>query len=267
MVGPTLLLAQVSAAQVAAAGNVSVSVFSGGATTKAITLPIVTAEPEIDALSPSVASTGSDGFTLTVAGSGFASGAIAQWNGSPLVTSFVDTAHLTAVVPEALLASAGAVSVTVVSDGATSNPAAFTVVAAGGAPIIGSIAPVVSIAGAAGFLLTVDGANFESAASVQWGTTALSTTFDDSGQLTATVPASALTPGTIQVTVSQGGAASNAVVFTVLPDKGPTVGLLVPNSAPAGSAALTLNVYGGFGPAGFALQMVQAPELLSFVPT
>src|SRR5215831_12596781 len=56
-------------------------------------------------------------------------------------------------------------------------------------PAITSVNPNSATAGGTGFTLTVNGANFTSDATVQWSTTALSTTVVNATQVTAAVPA------------------------------------------------------------------------------
>jgi VCBS repeat-containing protein len=85
-------------------------------------------------------------------------------------------------------------------------------------PFLTSISPSTGTADAA-FTLTVNGTNFVSGATVLWNGTPLPTTFVNSTQLTAAVPAGDLaTSGTFPVKVanpSPGGATSNALSFTV----------------------------------------------------
>jgi IPT/TIG domain len=81
-------------------------------------------------LVPMTVAPGESGFTLTVNGTGFVSGAVVNWNGAPLSTQFVSGSQLTAVVPAANVAKPGAASVTVVNPGpggVASNLAFFQV--------------------------------------------------------------------------------------------------------------------------------------------
>jgi hypothetical protein len=264
-ISTTIVRAQVPASAIASAGSAAVTVTSAGATTPAVTLPIVTGQPEIDALSPSAVGAGRGGFTLEAIGSGFVPGAGVRWNGTSLVTSFIDEAHLTAAVTASLLADPADVAIAVaLPAGAVSNQAMLTI-APSGTPVIDAVSPSVAIAGSGGFELTVDGANFTAATKLAWNGTALTTTVDDSGQLTATAPAG-LSAGEVSLTATTGTATSAPWPFTVLPAACPTVGLLVPASAAAGSGDLTLTVHGGFGAGDLALQLVKAPERLTFVP-
>ena len=84
-------------------------------------------QPAITLLSPSSATAGGPGFTLTVNGTGFVGTSVVNWNGSPLTTTFVSATQLTAAVAAAQIAAVIPVSVTVVNPGpVTSNAVAFT---------------------------------------------------------------------------------------------------------------------------------------------
>jgi FG-GAP-like repeat/Cep192 domain 4 len=64
-------------------------------------------------LMPMVATPGATGLTLKVSGTGFVSGSKVKWNGTVLTTSFISKSQLTALVPAANIATAGAAMVTV----------------------------------------------------------------------------------------------------------------------------------------------------------
>ncbi len=81
-------------------------------------------------LMPTAISPGSALFTLHASGTGFASGATIDFNHAPLATTFVDSEHLSAIVPAANVASAGTASVTVTNPapgGGRSNVVYFPV--------------------------------------------------------------------------------------------------------------------------------------------
>jgi hypothetical protein len=83
-------------------------------------------------LVPTAISPGSAGFTLSVSGTGFISGATINFNGTPLTTTLVDNEHLTAQVPASSVASAGTASITVMNPspgGGSSNVVYFQVAA------------------------------------------------------------------------------------------------------------------------------------------
>jgi hypothetical protein len=64
-------------------------------------------------LVPTTVTPGSPAFTLTVNGTGFVSGSVVNWNGSPRATTFVSSSRLTASILAADVASRGVASVTV----------------------------------------------------------------------------------------------------------------------------------------------------------
>jgi len=84
----------------------------------------------VEPLFPTKAAPGGAGFTLTVNGSGFISGATVNWNGTALTTTFVSASQLTATVPSANIATAGTALITVSNGtpgGGVSNLALFPV--------------------------------------------------------------------------------------------------------------------------------------------
>jgi hypothetical protein len=78
--------------------------------TFAITQPTA---PVISGLSPFSAPAGGPAFTLTVSGSGFAANSTISWNGAALPTTFGNNSQLTGAVGANLIATPGAVTVTV----------------------------------------------------------------------------------------------------------------------------------------------------------
>lgn len=213
-------------------------------------------------ISPGSATVGSPDLTLTVLGSKaftFAEGevhysTVVWWqNGveTPLLTTFVNSSQLTAIVPAALLASpvTGKVFVqiwdrienTLVASSSaipfrvTSNPATPS-------PTISSISPSTIAAGSSDVTLTIDGSNFGHyghfvSSTVFWTTNGnlhdtgiwLQTAIISNSQLTAVIPAKLLeSPISIQIVVMNGDVMgmsdgffgyprSNSVTFTVAP--------------------------------------------------
>jgi len=81
-------------------------------------------------LVPGAAVPGGPGFTLTVNGTGFVSGATVKWNGMPLTTTVVSGSQLTASIPASDITTAGTASVSVLNGGpggAASNVAYFSI--------------------------------------------------------------------------------------------------------------------------------------------
>jgi hypothetical protein len=67
--------------------------------------------PSVTSLSPSSATAGGSQFVLTVNGNDFRHDSVVKWNGSPLVTTFVSTRQLIAVITAAEIAQPGTVVV------------------------------------------------------------------------------------------------------------------------------------------------------------
>ena len=109
-----------------------------------------------------------------------------------------------------------------------------------GTPTISTISPNTSVAGGAAFTLTIDGTNFVAASMVNFGGSAKATTFVNSTQLTAAIPASGIaSTGTPAVTVTNpapGGGTSNPVSFTITSGVNPvpTIDSFYPSCVPAG---------------------------------
>jgi hypothetical protein len=195
------------------------------------------AAPTLTSLSPSSKVAGELAFTLTVNGSNFVSGSVVRWNGENRPTAFVSTNQLTAQVPATDIAAAGTASVTVQNPpkpgdawqnrvgGPVSNALPFTITGASPSPppTLTSLSPSSAAAGAADFMLTVNGSNFVNGSMVRWNGQNRTTTFVSATQLTASIPANDIAAaGTALVTVQNppfpGGAVStNALTFTITP--------------------------------------------------
>jgi len=93
-------------------------------------------------------------------------------------------------------------------------------------PDLTTLSPSSATPGGAAFTLTVNGFNFVSGSTVRWNGANRTTTFVNSTQLTASIPAGDIaSAGTAQVTVfnpSPGGGTSNALNFTISSTSCPT---------------------------------------------
>jgi 6-phosphogluconolactonase (cycloisomerase 2 family) len=117
-------------------------------------------------------------------------------------------------------------------------------------PMITTMSPNTTTAGGAAFTLTINGTNFVAGSTVNFGGTAPTTTFLNSTQLTAAIPAAVIASvGSVAVTVTNptpGGGTSNAMNFTTTSGTNPvpTINDLGPRGAPAGGPAFNLFVSG-----------------------
>jgi hypothetical protein len=244
-VSATQLTATVPARLIVTAGTASVTVSTAGGSSSGVPFTINQAPPIISAgISPNRATAGGGVFTLNVFGANFTSTATVNWGTTPLVTTVVGGATLTAVVPASLIATAGSVSVTVTTVGGTSAPVTFLI--APQSPAITSLSPAFALAGAASFTLTVNGTNFTSSSGVYWQSKYLSTTYKSATQLTAVVSASLIaTAGSASIAVfsSPYGGWSASAVIAINPAL-PTITSLTPASVTAGGAGFMLTIKG-----------------------
>jgi trimeric autotransporter adhesin len=252
------LAAQVPASLVAIPGSADITVVNpapGGGSSSGTTFFIFPANnpaPTITALSPTSASAGGAAFTLTVTGTGFASGvSTVNWDGQARATTYVSSTQLTASVTASDIATSGTDSVSVSNSapgGGNSNSAPFFVDPSGNpTPGISSLNPASTSAGSAAFSLSLMGRGFVSTSVVNWNGTPRATTFTSSTQLSAAILASDIaTAGIDNVTVTNpapGGGTSLAQQFTVN-NSVPTITSLAPSNTAAGGPAFSLAVTG-----------------------
>ncbi len=98
----TQLTATIPIADLATSGTALVTVFNplpGGGASTAITFTINNPAPTLGTLSQTSAAAGAAGFALTVTGTNFVATSVVDWNGVPLVTTFISATSLTAAVP------------------------------------------------------------------------------------------------------------------------------------------------------------------------
>jgi hypothetical protein len=175
----------------ATAGTAQVTVYNpptGGGTSGAQTFTVNNPSPTISGLSPSSAGAGGAGFTLTVNGTNFVSGAVVNWNGSARTTTFVSATQLTAAIPAADVAAAGTGLVTVVNPPPSAGPsagAAFTIKAITSLVLVASPNPS-TLGQAVTLTATVSPASATGKVMFYDGVTALGTSTLSSGQATLT---------------------------------------------------------------------------------
>lgn len=147
--------------------------------------------PVLTAVSPTSIAAGSNGFTLTVTGSGFTAGSVVRFNGVDRPTTFISSGQLTASIPASDVVLAGAYPITVATPapgGGTSGSLSFVVT------------PVVRWDGGAGTSSWFDARN--------WDTDAVPTTTDDVLLDHATIA------GRYTVVLDAGGAVAPALTPT-----------------------------------------------------
>ena len=222
-VSSTSLTAQVTAADLATAGILEVTVVNptpGGGTSNALNLGVNNPLPAMSSISPESMIAGSGGGTVTINGSGFVNGSEVRVGGSPRATNFVSSSQLTAEILAADVASAGTLTIgvhTAEPGGGTSNTVNLTV--NNPLPSIAGLTPAGVTAGTDAFILTVDGSNFVATSVVKVNGSDRPTSFINNSQLAANISATDIaSAGSLSITVDSpapGGGSSNAVELTV----------------------------------------------------
>jgi len=126
-VSPTKVTAQVTAADIAAAGTFPVAVYNlddGSVSSNAVNVMVANAPLALTSLAPAFVSAGGPAYVQTLVGTGFNTGSTVQWNGSPRTTTFLSTTQLQAAIGTADIASIGSAGLTVVNGGASPGTSA-----------------------------------------------------------------------------------------------------------------------------------------------
>jgi outer membrane protein assembly factor BamB len=250
----TQLTAQVTAAQIAAAASVAVTVVNdaaGGGTSNVSTFTVTSAPPAptLTSVSPSSVPAFSSAVTLTLTGTRFTTSTVVLINDSVLPSAYVSSMQIT-VGPTALAYASGtALSVTVqdpASGNVPSNTLTLDVTPA--IPVAASVAPATVIAAQGALSLTVSGQYFTSTAVVYFNGSSRPTTLNNQGQLVAQLTAQDVAvAGTASVTVedpASGNVPSNSLNFVIQPLPALALNSLSPSQVPAGNATFKLTVFG-----------------------
>jgi hypothetical protein len=163
-VSGTQLTASILATDVASGAADQVTVTQGASTSNSLVYTALNPIPGITSISPTTASAGSSGLTLTVSGSNFLSGTnktLVLFNTIPLPASavtFTNSTTLTVQVPAANLATAQTVSVDTFNlqpgGGPDTNPTPPTLTITGASGSVSATAATVTTAPAAGTMAT-----------------------------------------------------------------------------------------------------------------
>jgi hypothetical protein len=126
------LTAIVPAPNISSVGSALISVHypgTGSPTSNVLTLPIFDPnQPIVSQTFPARAFPGTSDLTMHVVGTGFVTGSVVYWSGSPLVTTYVSGVQLDALVPASLMAVQVVAQVDVLNpNGPPSNALAFTI--------------------------------------------------------------------------------------------------------------------------------------------
>lgn len=272
----TRLVVRVPAAVAATAGVANVTVMSSYTEASSNEAPLtIVPVPSIASVNPNPApATCNTGFTLTVSGTNFWSGAVVRWQSArsivptPLQTNVVSSTQLVAQVPPGLLLDTGSVLLTVMNPAnAASAPFSYQVAPADLA--LGSLQPRSATAGGSAFSLIVSGTGFVSAAAtglyggsiVQWtgpdnSPRQLPTTYVNACQLVASVPPDLIAiPGTANVAVANpyapntaGPMLSNSLPLSIAPAPLKITTAALPNGTAGVAYSQSLAATGGVTP-------------------
>ena len=196
-VSGTQLTASIDKANIATAGCNSISVYTPNGAGGFVFSPSVTFSvsasnvPLICGISPSTGVQGGPAFTMNVFGAGFTASSTVQWNRSARPTTFVNAGELQAQIPATDLAKSGTFPITVANSSSSSGTSvAVNFVVSAAAPTVTSLSPSTTVAGGAGFPLTVTGTNYTQDTVVEWNGIPRVTKFSSTTSLTAQILAS-----------------------------------------------------------------------------
>jgi 6-phosphogluconolactonase (cycloisomerase 2 family) len=253
-VNSTQLNASILGSDINYSGTAVIFVFNplpGGGASTSVEFPVSALSPIISSISPSSVTAGASPFVLFVTGSNFVTNSVVNFNGIALATSYGSPTLITVEISTAEIVAQGTASITVTSPsngvpgGGTSNTVTLTILPPIVPLVVSNISPTSATVGGPAFTLTVNGSGFVQGSQVSFNLNNVTSTFVNSTQLTASIPASALAiAGNPYVIVTNpDGSTSVALTFTVNNPQ-PGGGSVSPPSLPAGSNALTLNVTG-----------------------
>ncbi len=179
-------------------------------------------QPAITSVSPP-SGPAPGGTSVTIAGSGFLSGATVKFNGVASATvNVVSSSQITAVTPADSNPAGGTVPLVVTNPGGLTATSSFIYLAQ---PTVTGLSPNAGPT-AGGTSVTITGTNFLSGATVTFAGTAASATVVSSTQITATSPAGAA--GSASVVVTDPGGLTAAGSFTYIAQ--PSISSLSPAS-------------------------------------
>jgi uncharacterized protein (TIGR03437 family) len=219
--------------------------------------------------------------TLYLYGSNFTFNSIVHFNNATVQTSFQNSGYLIASIPSYLVTS-GSLPV-YVSDATTGTSTTVSVSVSGsgssGIITLSQVSPSSLTAGVQ-TQISVFGTNFTYSSTVYFNGNAVSTSYQNSGYLIATIPGTLITSGSLAVYVYDPTNGTSATTFVSVSGSGSggtlSLGSISPTSAAVGSAALQLTLFGSGFSSGILLNFgsvctigttfVSSTELLATIP-
>ncbi len=169
--------------------------------------------PLLLGLSPSTATVGGAGFTLTVNGANFTSNSVVLWNGAVRATTYVSSTQLTAAILAQDIAQESTSLITVAnpSPNAGTSPAQpLAVVSATPVATVTAVTVVDAANGSGNYVVSLTGTDFVSGSAVQWNATSLTASDVSPWQISVTITAAEFTTRPAAVTVSNPAGTSAA---------------------------------------------------------
>ena len=164
---------------------------------------------------------GGEPYTLTVAGDGFVQGAVVRWNGQALATTFASAYFTERASPDFAVNGRHSSDYSHQSDAQSRTVSEQKCVRRSFGTIDQPVSPTKVTEDSPSFTLTVNGQNFtRNGSMVYWSNAARATTFVSPTQVTASIPASAITTaGSAQVSVTtvsgSSSKTSNAIAVAI----------------------------------------------------
>ena len=249
----TQLTAQVTAAQIAVATTVGVTILNNaaaGGTSNVASFIVNSAPPAptLTSVSPASVAAFSTG-VLNLTGTSFTASTAVLINNFVVTSTYVSSTQIT-VGPMTFSYGSGSALLVTVQDPASGNVQsnAETLTVTPAVPVATSVAPAAVIAAQGASSLTVSGQNFTATSAVYFNGSALVTTLNDQGQLVAQLTAQDVAvAGTASITIedpASGNVPSNSITFVIQALPALSLTSLSPSKVPAGNAAFSLTVFG-----------------------
>jgi uncharacterized protein YjdB len=187
--------------------------------------------PTLTSLAPNTTAAGGAAFTLTINGTNFVANTVAQWNGSPRATTFVNATQVTAAITAADVASMGTAPVTVVNPtpgGGTSNALTFTITDFSVSNTSGT--KTVAAGQAAMYTINAAGLGGNFPGTVTFSATGLPAATTASFNPTSVTPGAGTVPTTLTLTTT--ARATTAHLVPAAPREGPNNRPMLPQLLP-----------------------------------
>lgn len=220
-VSPTQLYAIIPANLLVAAGKYNIGESNPHGAKSPDMRSFIVGGHVISHIAPEFAVAGGPDFLLTVTGDGFNSNCVVTWNNLGPTTNYVSTNQLTTTISASMIAHPGTVSIAVQCSDVRSNSVTYSIYG----PLISSLAPAATLAGAPDTALAVTGSNFTTGAVIRWNGDALPTIWKSATQLNTVIPAANLaSDGKYTISVANpDGSVSPTAFFTVVGTTNPFI--------------------------------------------